>query len=111
MYAEHRQEPSRLLQVTVTFGAEETWLHLQGEVDLSNREQLRKALAAAGTGDNIALHVDISRLTFCDTGGCRLLVAAQHQARRSGRTVQVHGASPTIAKVMRLLGADEDAEL
>jgi anti-anti-sigma factor len=105
-----RQETSRLLQVAVTFGAEEMWIHLQGEVDLSNREQLRKALDAADLDDTAVLHVDLHRLTFCDTGGCRLLVAFGRRARRAGRTVQVHGATPTIGKVMQLLGADEDAD-
>lgn len=73
-------------------------LELHGECDASNRGTLRDAISAALTNHPGALVIDISRLTFCD-GGCARDLLAVATWRRVGMT-EAHG---TVGQVLELL--------
>ena len=48
-----------------------TGLRIAGEVDVSNHDQFRRALAPVFASGNIAVHLDVSGLRFIDVAGAR----------------------------------------
>jgi anti-anti-sigma factor len=77
-------------------------LRITGVIDLFNVEAFARTLnaALAGEGD---LHVDLSRLEFCDVSGIRVLVSA---AERVGgrRRLFLHGLPLQLRTVMTVVG-------
>src|SRR5499427_10512375 len=52
-----------------------TGLRIVGEVDISNHDQFRRALAPVFAAGIIAVHLDVSGLGFIDVAGTRELIA------------------------------------
>ena len=52
-----------------------TGLRIAGEVDFSNRDQFRRALAPVFASGIIAVHLDVCGLRFIDVAGTRELIA------------------------------------
>jgi anti-anti-sigma regulatory factor len=78
-----------------------------GEVDLSNRDQLQAALSAVDFDGARTDRLDLQHLTFCDISGCWHLLLFEREARPSGHQTSIHGARPTVRKVLSLM-ADGD---
>lgn len=77
-------------------------LCITGVIDLFNVDSFARTLnsSLAGEGD---LHVDLSRLEFCDVSGIRVLVsAAERVAGR--RRLFLHGLPPQLRTVMTVVG-------
>lgn len=72
---------------------------LAGEVDLSNRLHLRRALETLPT-DADTVHVDLSHLRFIDLGGAEELAHLALQA--PGRRVVLRRASPALRRLLDL---------
>lgn len=106
MHSPSPREDMYPLNIAVTKSTDAVWIQVCGEVDLSNREQLKAALAAVDIGGVQVVHLDLHRLSFCDTSGCRLLLLFEREARLSGYATQIHGATPTIQKVACLMSED-----
>lgn len=77
-------------------------LRITGVIDLFNVDSFARTLNAslAGEGD---LHIDLSRLEFCDVSGIRALVAAAERVAGRRRLV-VHGLPPQLRTVMTVVG-------
>jgi anti-anti-sigma regulatory factor len=76
-------------------------------VDLSNRAQLQAALSAVDLGGAHTVRLDLQHLSFCDTRGCWHILRFERDARLSGYETSIHGAKPTVRKVLALIsGAD-----
>jgi anti-anti-sigma factor len=78
-------------------------VHLRGEADLGNHEQLRSGLLQVRLDGADAVHLMLSELTFCDLCALRHLVAFAGRVREAGRQLSAHGARPTIKKVAGLV--------
>ena len=52
-----------------------TGLRIVGEVDITNHDQFRRALAPVYAAGIIAVHLDVSGLRFIDVAGTRELIA------------------------------------
>src|ERR1700730_5344675 len=75
------------------------WLRISGEIDAWNVEAVREALRLAhGQGGD--LHLDVSRLLFCDVTGIRV-IAATAMNLEEGRRGVLHGLDPQLQKVVR----------
>jgi anti-anti-sigma factor len=98
------RESTGLLTVTATSEQGVAWIVVRGEVDLANREQLRRDLAAIDLGRAGAVYLDLRLLRFCDSAGCRILLRFTAQARASGYDVRIHRARPIVRKVMSIVG-------
>jgi anti-anti-sigma factor len=107
MYSPSRGEDPPL-SVTVTMTEGVVWVQVCGETDLSNSEQLRSLLAEIELAPSSPVCLDLSGLTFCDSAGCRVLLRFETEATATGHDVRIHGASPTLRKVMSIVGATED---
>jgi anti-anti-sigma regulatory factor len=68
---------------------------VSGELDLAGRELLEALLAHVRTTDPGPVALDLARVTFADTHGLSPALAPD---------VDLVAASPTVARVLRLLG-------
>jgi anti-anti-sigma regulatory factor len=75
-------------------------LTFAGILDLFNAEAVAGSVATMldGEGD---LHIDLSRVEFCDVSGIRALVSAAESGRRR---LVMHGLPPPLHRVMTLVG-------
>ena len=82
-----------------------TVVRLAGEADTSTTE-LRDALAAqVATGPRLLL-VDMTALTFIDSGATQMITGAYQVLNRTGGTLALIRPAPGVARVLELLGVD-----
>lgn len=81
-------------------------VRMPDEIDIANAGRLVAELASAcGTGASIVV-ADMTRTTFCDASGARMLVMAQRRATESNVELRVAAASARVRRVLILLGID-----
>jgi anti-anti-sigma factor len=95
------------LKINVTATGTAVRIEICGEVDLSNRDSLKAALAATHFDAADAVHLDLRQLTFCDSAGCWVLLRFEREARLAGHPTNIYGASRTVQRVLTIL-ADSD---
>ena len=98
------REDMVFLTVTVTSEKGVVWIVVRGEVDLSNREQLRSRLADIDLRRAKQVYLDLRLLTFCDSAGCEILIRFKKRAESAGHDVRIHRAKPVVRKLMSILG-------
>jgi anti-anti-sigma regulatory factor len=78
-------------------------LTFAGVLDLFNADSVAGSVATMldGEGD---LHLDLSKVEFCDVSGIRALVSAAESGRRR---LVMHGLPPLLQRVMMLVGWGE----
>jgi len=82
-------------------------IRLAGELDLANAEALDRELNVALADGKCQIHVDMRELTFIDSTGLALLVAALGQDGDGKRLRFVPSPSPAVTRVMQITGIDE----
>lgn len=77
-------------------------LRITGVIDLFNVDSFARTLnsSLAGEGD---LHLDLTRLEFCDVSGIRVLVSAAERVE-GRRRLFLHGLPPQLQTVMEVVG-------
>jgi anti-sigma B factor antagonist len=84
---------------------EQTVVEVQGEVDIDTAPRMRRALVdAADRG--VPVLVDLGAVTFMDSAGFGVLVAAQRDVAAAGTTMRLRGVSGRIRQLLALLGLD-----
>jgi anti-anti-sigma factor len=81
-------------------------VRLAGEADLTSTE-LRDALTGEMAGKTRLLLVDMSALTFIDSGATQMIIAAHQVFRREGGTLALVSPTPAAARVLELTGVSE----
>jgi len=86
-----------------------TGLRIVGEVDISNHDQFRRALAPVFAAGIIAVHLDVSGLRFIDVAGTRELIALMktHPHLR----LIVHGPPASLRRIVEVLWPNADIEI
>lgn len=83
-------------------------VNMRGELDIATAEQahayLRRVLDGEKKGKVI---LNLADLTFCDAAGLGVLAKVAGHARRTGRTLRVTAARPSLVRIMRITGMDE----
>jgi anti-sigma B factor antagonist len=51
--------------------------------------------------------MNLAELTFCDAAGLGVLARVAGHARRSGRSIELVAARPSMVRIMRITGMDE----
>lgn len=94
------------LEVTNTQGI--ALARIAGEVDMSNADELHKALASAMPTDASAMVLDLTGVDYLDSAGIRMIymLSEDLQARRRQLHVVVPSSS-MVADVLRLAGVSE----
>jgi anti-sigma B factor antagonist len=81
------------------------------EIDMANSTEVADDLVSVLGRRPAVLVVDMSRTTFCDSGGVRALVQAHRKAAASGSQLRLVIASPAVRQVFTLVGADRLVEV
>jgi anti-sigma B factor antagonist len=77
------------------------------EVDITNADGLRSALARAAGHGSRTLVVDMSRTQFCDTAGLHTLVAAHKRAQAEGGQVLLVMGGAAVLRIFAITGLDD----
>jgi anti-sigma B factor antagonist len=77
---------------------------LDGELDISTLDQAQRRVAAAERTAPELLVIDLSRLTFVDSSGVRLVLLADDRARAAGRRLAVRLGDGPALRVFDALG-------
>lgn len=80
-------------------------LSLAGELDHDSGETLRQALAATGT-EKPRIVLDMRQVTFMDSTGVNILIAAYRTISEAGGWVRLAAPSKTVLRVVQLVGID-----
>lgn len=81
---------------------------LEGEIDLANAATI-EAEVLAGVGDAEALVVDLSRVTYFDSCGIRMLDGLAGACDRAGVQLRVVAPDPSPARmILRIVAWPED---
>ena len=79
-------------------------LRFIGSVDAFNVESVAQVLAHALNGESDReVHIDLTRLEFCDVSGIRALVAAAEKSNGEHKMI-LHGLPPLMSRVMDVVG-------
>jgi anti-anti-sigma factor len=92
-------DPIGWVEVGETGGDAVAYVH--GEIDISNTEEISKALEAATEGRRRRCFVDLSHTTYLDSSGIRILFALA--ARLRTRRQELHVIVPENAPTRRVL--------
>jgi anti-sigma B factor antagonist len=77
---------------------------LAGELDLGGRERMRDALNALLDGGHHRIVVDMTDVTFCDSTGLGILVAAGKRAVARDGWLRLTTPAPRVARVFTITG-------
>ncbi|MGH9119038.1 MAG: STAS domain-containing protein [Acidimicrobiales bacterium] len=94
-------------QLSVTTGREggRAVIALAGELDVDTAPQVGAALDDLGTDEELtAVIIDVSRLTFIDSTGLRVILAGRESLQAGGATLSLDGASGVVARVLEMTG-------
>jgi anti-anti-sigma factor len=83
---------------------------VSGEVDAHSAESFAAALEAAG-GDPASIVLDLSGVTFMDSSGLLVLVAAQQRSDAGGPGVVLRSPSHQIVRLLDLAGLAETFDI
>jgi anti-anti-sigma factor len=92
-----------LLKVSVSVRADFTVVSLDGEADVTVRDQLRAALAPPTTAGTRYLVVDLSGLGFIDASCVQVLFRASLVIQQGGGQVALAAPWPIVARALELL--------
>jgi anti-sigma B factor antagonist len=84
-----------------------TSVRLEGELDMATSSQLSGILRSALEGRPTRLTVDLRGLTFIDSTGIRVLVAASRRAQGCGSSFVLLSPGRAVLKALRLTGFDQ----
>jgi anti-sigma B factor antagonist len=79
-------------------------VHLVGELDLAGFDALDAYLHQVRRAHGDRLVLELSRLTFIDASGLRLLLRHHTQTRRAGGCLDLAAPHPRVAQVLRVAG-------
>jgi anti-anti-sigma factor len=78
-------------------------LRVSGELDYGSAPRLREALESVSLHPGGILIIDLSGLTYCDSTGISVLVAAQQRAKAAGTSLALAGVNPEIVRIFRVI--------
>jgi anti-anti-sigma factor len=82
-------------------------VRVRGELDIATADQAYAYLRDVVDSQDGPVTMNLSELTFCDAAGLGVLARVAGHARRSGRTLALTGARPSLLKIMAITGMDE----
>lgn len=77
---------------------------LAGEFDLSNTEELERALAAAADADELCL--DLAAVEFLDCAALGVILSVVRRADERGVPVVLHRPSPIVRRMFEVSGVE-----
>ncbi len=84
---------------------------LTGELDLSTIAKVEQELTRVEGEGPAIVALDLSRVTFLDSSGLRVIVSADQRARRENRRFVVVRGPETVQRVFSITRLDEQLEI
>ena len=101
-----RMDPQ--LTLTVHPNGQGTILNVGGEVDLATAPQLHaKLIDLLEVGEASSILVDLTPLTFMDSTGLTVLLAAHKRAQADRRSIRLICPAGPVLRVFQLTGAEQ----
>jgi anti-anti-sigma factor len=86
-------------------------IRLTGELDISTAPKVEDELARVEPNRPDVIVLNLSNLTFMDSTGLRLLIAADTRARQQGRRLTIVKGPESVQRVFRITRLEERLEL
>jgi anti-anti-sigma factor len=86
---------------------ETVWIRLTGELDISTADGLQTRIVEQEDAGPQTIVLDLSDLTFMDSTGLRLIVAADLRMRANGRRLELVRGPEAVHRVFRLALLEE----
>ncbi|GGU41654.1 STAS domain-containing protein [Streptomyces coeruleorubidus] len=80
---------------------------LRGEIDHAVTNELTEALLSYGSVTRPRTVVDLSGVTFMDSSGINVLIAAQQSMSDAQGWLRIAGAQASVLRVLELVGLDQ----
>ncbi|GLW09110.1 anti-sigma factor antagonist [Microtetraspora sp. NBRC 13810] len=84
-----------------------TVLTVAGELDFHTTPRLRATVEEIRLEAGSELVIDLSGLTYCDSTGIPVFVAAYHRAQAAGAALAFAGLNPDLTRVFGIVGLDQ----
>jgi anti-anti-sigma factor len=82
-------------------------VRVRGELDIATADQAYAYLRDVVDSQDGPVMMNLSELSFCDAAGLGVLARVAGHARRSGRSLRLTAARPTLLRIMHITGMDE----
>ncbi len=82
-------------------------VRVSGELDIATADQAYTYLRDVVDNQDGPVMMNLSELTFCDAAGLGVLARVAGHARRSGRSLKLTAARPSLVRIMHITGMDE----
>ena len=100
------------MSVEINVTGEVVTAYLSGELDHHTAKGMRESIDNAIELNMPSLLVlDFSAITFMDSSGIGLVMGRYRNLQKTGASLHISGASPSIYKVMKLAGIEKLAKL
>ena len=80
---------------------------VRGELDIATADQAYAYLRDVVDSQDGPVLMNLSELSFCDAAGLGVLAKVAGHARRSGRSLKLTAARPSLLRIMAITGMDE----
>lgn len=82
-------------------------VEVRGELDIATADQAYAYLRDVVDSQDGPVMMNLSELSFCDAAGLGVLAKVAGHARRSGRSLKLTAARPSLLRIMTITGMDE----
>jgi anti-sigma B factor antagonist len=100
-----------LLELTTDMNGTAVRLALAGELDIASAERVEKELQRIELDGPATIVLDLRALTFLDSTGLRIIVAADARAREHSRRVVVIQGPDAVQRILHMTRLDERLEI
>ncbi len=80
---------------------------VRGELDIATADQAYAYLRDVVDNQDGPVTMNLAELTFCDAAGLGVLARVARHARRTGRSLKLTAARPSLLRIMHITGMDE----
>ena len=100
-----------LTVTTKTTAGQVAVLTVAGEIDHDSRAVLEDAAGVALSEDHVRIVVDLTAVTFCDSGGLNLFVDLHRRTAARGGELRLASLQPPVTAVVRATNLDRLLQL
>jgi anti-sigma B factor antagonist len=82
-------------------------VRVRGELDIATADQAYAYLRDVVDSQDGPVTMNLAELTFCDAAGLGVFARVAGYAQRSGRSLKLSAARPSLLRIMHITGMDE----
>jgi anti-sigma B factor antagonist len=96
-----------LTTTRLTHSNNATVLAVAGELDHHTAPELSRVIQETPFSPGVAVLIDVSELTYCDSTGITVFIGAYHRARKADTPLIFVGLNADLMNVFRIIGLDQ----